>query len=89
MDTMLGVKLVFAFCGSLLIYLLGGWLSETVYHVGDAHGGHGDDHHQAYYIDTGEDDHGEEEAEEVVPLADLMAAADIGSGEKVLSLIHI
>ena len=54
-DTMTLTKVVGGLCGSLLIFLLGKWAAETIYHTG---GGHGDDHHAAYVIDTGEgDDH--------------------------------
>ncbi|MDJ0826477.1 MAG: cytochrome c family protein [Rhodobacter sp.] len=79
-DTMTLTKIVGGFCGMFLVFLLGGWVAETVYHGGE--GGHGDDHHQAYTIDTGEDDgHGEEVAEEVLDFATVFAAADAGKGE--------
>ena len=55
LDTMTLTKGVAALCGSLLIFLLGSWAGEELYHVGyDSHGY--DDHHdQAYKIDTGEE----------------------------------
>jgi len=81
-DTMTMTKAVGGLCGMFLIFLMGNWAAETIYHVGGS--GHGDDHHQAYVIDTGEDDgHGEAEAEEVVDYAAIMAAADASKGEKV------
>ena len=83
LDTMTATKIVGAFCGALLVYLMGVWLSEGLFHSG---GGHGDDHAQAYVIDTGADDgHGEEAKEEGPDFAELLAAADAGKGEKVFS----
>lgn len=80
-DTMTLTKVVGGLCGSLLIFLMGKWAAETIYHTG---GGHGDDHHAAYVIDTGEDDdHGGAEEEEGPSLAELYAAADADKGEKV------
>lgn len=80
-DTMTLTKVVGGLCGALLIFLMGKWAAETMYHTG---GGHGDDHHAAYVIDTGDgDDHGGEAAEEGPSLAEMYAAADIAKGEKV------
>lgn len=80
-DTMTFTKIMGGLCGSLLVFLLGKWAAEEIYHMG---GGHGDGHDAAYVIDTGE---GEEEAgeeeEEVVTLASLYPAADTGAGERV------
>ena len=42
-DTMTLTKITGAFCGALLIYLLGGWAAETIYHMGGGHGGHGEE----------------------------------------------
>jgi cytochrome c len=83
LDTMTATKIVLAFCGSLLVYLLVLWMSEGLFHSG---GGHGDEHAQAYVIDTGEaDGHGDAEVEEGPDFAELVAAADVGKGEKVFS----
>lgn len=80
-DTMTITKVIGAVCGSLLIFLLGSWAAESLYHTG---GGHGDDHQQAYVIDTGADEAEEAAEEEVqVPFAEYLAAADAASGEKV------
>ena len=49
-DTMTATKVVGALCGSLLVFLLGGWAAESLYHVG----GHGEDHEQAYAIEVPE-----------------------------------
>ncbi|WP_068108691.1 c-type cytochrome [Tropicimonas marinistellae] len=79
-DTMTLTKTVGALCGSLLVYLLGVWAAEILFHVG---GGHGDDHAQAYVIDTGDGGgHGAEEAEEV-DFEALLANADVSKGEKL------
>lgn len=78
-DTMTLTKTLGAVCGALLIFLMGGWAAESIYHVG---GGHGDDHAQGYLIEV---DDGSEPAEEVVEVAfaDVFAEADAGAGERV------
>lgn len=75
-DTMTLTKLMGGFCGAFLVFLLGGFGAEFIYHEAEHKG---DDHHQAYTIDTGGD---EGEAEEVVEVAfaDVFAAADPGEG---------
>ncbi|MGH1425138.1 MAG: c-type cytochrome [Pseudooceanicola sp.] len=78
-DTMTMTKVVGGFCGALLIFLLGNWVAETLYSVG---GGHGDDHAQAYVIETGEEDSQASE-DEGPDFAELLAAADAGAGAKV------
>lgn len=75
MDTMTITKVAAALCGSLLVLLLGKWLSETLYHV-DGHG------EQAYVIEIEGSDSAAEETEEV-SFSDMLAAADIGKGAKV------
>lgn len=80
-DTMTLTKIVGGFCGALLIFLLGKWAAELVYHAS----GHGDDHAQAYVIDTGADDQGEAEAEEGPSFAELFVNADVGKGERVFN----
>jgi len=77
-DTMTMTKILGGFCGAFLVFLLGGFFSDFIYHKG----GHGDDHHQAYTIDTGDDGQGEEEVVEV-PFAEIYAAADAAAGEKL------
>ncbi|MEO1194835.1 MAG: c-type cytochrome [Pseudomonadota bacterium] len=81
LDTMTATKIVGGFCGTLLVFLLGGWVAEGIYHRGDQ--GHGDHHEQAYTIDTGEEE--PDEGEEVIEIAfaDVFAAADAGEGEKL------
>jgi cytochrome c len=78
-DTMTLTKILGALCGSLLVFLLGSWAAEELFHTG---GGHGDDEHLAGYVIEIEDA-GEVEEVEEVDFAELIAAADIGKGEKV------
>ena len=78
LDTMTATKIVGAFCGSLLILLLGGWVGEILFSTG---GGHGDHAQQAYVIET--DDGGEAAAEEeTVDFVALVAEGDVAKGEK-------
>lgn len=82
-DTMRLTKIVGSLCGALLIFLMGNWAAESLYSVG---GGHGDDHHQAYVIDTGEDEEGGEAAAEAGPsFAELYASADLDNGARVFN----
>lgn len=78
LDTMTFTKLLGGFCGAFLIFLLGGFFAEFIYHEPKHHG---DDHHQAYTIDTGEDEAAEEVVE--VAFADVYATADIAEGPKL------
>ena len=78
-DTMTGVKIVGGFCGALLVFLLGGWVAESIYHVG----GHGEGE-QAYLIPVDDGDASEEATEgEEPPFEEVFAAADAGAGERV------
>lgn len=84
-DTMTMTKLTAALCGSLLIYLLGAWAAEEIYHAGAAKKDYATGkYEQAYAIDTGV-----EEVEEVMDegpdFATLLASADIGKGEKAFA----
>lgn len=81
-DTMTLTKTVGAVCGSLLILLLAGWVGASLYSTGGGHG-HGDEHAQAYVIDTGDGAaQGAEEVEEV-DFATLLAEADTSKGAKL------
>ena len=75
LDTMTFTKVLGAVCGSLLVFLLGGWAAEVLYHP------HGKAE-QAYVIDTGAED-AAEESEEVASFDDLFAAADPAAGERL------
>jgi cytochrome c len=74
-DTMTLTKTLASLCGALLIFLLFGWAAEVIYHP------HGSAGQQAYVIDTGEDPADDVPAEEEVPFAELLAAADPGAGQ--------
>lgn len=79
-DTMTGVKIVGGFCGALLVFLLGGWVAESIFHVGT--GGHGGEVHQAYTIPVDDAGGAEEEVAEV-PFEEVFAAADAAAGERL------
>ena len=83
-DTMTMTKVLGAVCGSLLVFLLGNWAAEALYHTGPEEGG--EEVAQAYSIDTGAAE-GETEAgaEAGPPFEEVLAAADVGAGEKVFS----
>ena len=81
-DTMTVTKAGGALCGSLLVFMLGGWAASALYSTGG--GGHGGEVHQAYVIDTGAGE-AEVAAEEGPDFATLYAAADAGAGEKVFA----
>ncbi len=80
-DTMTLTKALGGFCGAFLIFLLGKWAAEELYHTG----GHGyGDHAQAYVIEIEEAEAPDDGAEEL-DLATLLASADASKGEKVFS----
>lgn len=80
-DTMTLTKAGGALCGSLLVFLLGGWAAEALYSTGG--GGHGGESVQGYVIDTGATEAGP--VEEGPSFAELYAAADAGAGERAFS----
>ena len=75
-DTMTMTKVVGGLCGTFLIYLLGGWAAETIYHGG---GGHGDGA-QAYVIEVATET-AEAEVVEEVDFGVVMASASAADGE--------
>ncbi len=74
MDTMTFTKAAAGFLGAFLIFLLGKWAAEGLYHM-DSHG------EAAYVIETGAEESAE--AVEEVSFDELMASADVGKGAKV------
>ena len=80
-DTMTTTKIIGGFCGTFLVFLLGGWAAETIYHGGA--GGHGEDHAQGYMIEVAEAGAASAEAEPEVDFATVMASADAAAGEAV------
>ncbi|MFC2968473.1 c-type cytochrome [Acidimangrovimonas pyrenivorans] len=80
-DTMTFTKILGAFCGALLIFLLGNWAAEGLY--GGGEGGHGEEK-QAYTIDTGATDTAA--AKDQGPdFATVYASADPKKGERIFS----
>jgi cytochrome c len=73
-DTMTMTKVIGALCGTFLVYLLGAWLAEEVYHSGGHHG------EQAYVIEV-ESDEGDVEVAEAVDFSVVMASASAADGE--------
>ena len=96
MDQLEAAKYVGAFCGALLIYLLTVTAADALFTVGDGgHGAHGEAHHDdghggdkvaampasIYALEEATT----ETATEEVSITDLLAAADLGKGEKVFA----
>ncbi|WP_298841841.1 cytochrome c family protein [uncultured Roseobacter sp.] len=74
LDTMTFTKAAGGICGALLVFLLGKWAAEELYHV-DAHG------EAAYVIEV---ESGEDVAEvEEVDFATVLASASVEDGAKV------
>ena len=77
-DTMVITKAVAAFCGALLVFLLGNWASTAIYVPGSA------DAPQAFVIDTGEDDVADEAVAELT-FEEAFAIADASAGSRLWS----
>ena len=84
-DTMTFTKIVGAFCGAFLVFLLAKWASETVYAMGSGHGTDDGEVQVAYLIDTGDSGNTAEEVDEGPSFEVLLAAADVGKGQKVFA----
>lgn len=83
-DTMTITKALGAACGSLLIFLMGNWAAESLYHVGgEEHAG--EEVHQAYSVEIASNEAAPAAAAEAVDFPALVAAADVGAGEKVFA----
>lgn len=81
-DTMTITKVGGAFCGALLVFLLGNWGAELVYAT--EAGGHGEEEaQQAYLIEVDDADEGGAAEEEGPDFATLLASADVNAGAKV------
>ncbi|SFI94350.1 c-type cytochrome [Jannaschia pohangensis] len=83
MDTMTITKAGGAVCGALLVFLLGGWAGEGLYHVGSA--SHGEDHAQGYAIEVPEAGGAVEvvDAEPEVPFEEVYVNASAEEGESL------
>ncbi len=73
-DTMTLTKATAGLCGAFLVFLLGKWVAEELYHV-EAHG------EASYVIEVA--DAGGETGEPEVDFATILASADIERGAKV------
>ncbi len=80
MDTMKSTKIVAGLCGSLLVFMLGGWAASAIYGGGGGHHGEEGEHAQGYVIEVEESGAAEESGPS---FEELMAAADPAKGEKV------
>lgn len=78
-DTMTMTKILGGVCGSLLIFLLGSWVAEEMYHVGG--GGHGEEHSQGYKIEVAEGGAADVEVVEEIDFSEVLAAASAEDGE--------
>lgn len=78
-DTMTMTKTLGAVCGALLVFLLGGWAAETIYH--GAEGGHGEEHVQGYLIEVAGTEEEAVAVEEGPSFEEAFAVADAGAGE--------
>ena len=83
-DTMTVTKVIGAGCGALLVFLLGGWAAETIYHMGPAEGST-EAETQAYTIEVAEADTGAAAADAGPAFEEVFASADPAAGEKVFS----
>ena len=81
-DTMTMTKIVGAFCGAFLVFLLGNWAGELIYHADKGHG-YGDDHASGFVIEVAEAEGASDEPVEEIDFAALMAEADPAEGEGV------
>jgi len=81
-DTMTLTKIVGAFCGAFLVFMLGSWAAETLYHTG---GGHGEGEVAGYTIETGAEEAPAEAADAGPAFAEVFAVADLTAGEKLFS----
>lgn len=87
-DTMTATKVVGALCGSLLVFLLGGWAADKIYGTGpyaEESPAEGEEVEQAYVIDTGEAVAEAAPAEEGPAFDVVFASADAAAGERVFN----
>ncbi|MEI4196961.1 c-type cytochrome [Roseovarius sp. E0-M6] len=80
-DTMTFTKILGGFCGAFLIFLMGKWAAETIYHTGGGHGG--EEHAAGYAIEVEAGDDAGAEAEEGPSFDELLASADVEKGARV------
>ena len=83
-DTMTATKVVGAVCGSLLVFLLGGWVADTIYHMGPPEGST-EEGPQAYTVEVAAADAGTGDAAAGPSFDEVFASADPAAGAKVFS----
>ncbi|WP_037293368.1 c-type cytochrome [Roseobacter sp. CCS2] len=76
-DTMTMTKVIGGLCSTFLVFLLGAWLSEEIYHAG----GHGKHHEQAYVIEVADAESEVAEVVEEEPFSVVFASASAEDGE--------
>ncbi|WP_342068748.1 c-type cytochrome [Yoonia algicola] len=74
-DTMTTTKIIGGLCSTLLVFLLGAWLAEEIYHSGGHYG------EQAYVIEVEGAEGDEVEEVEEVPFSVVFASASAEDGE--------
>ena len=80
-DTMTFTKILGGFSGAFLIFLLGKWAAETIYHTG---GGYGNEEYASgYAIEVGDDAEAGDAGEEGPSFDELLASAEPEKGERV------
>lgn len=83
MDTMTITKAGGAFCGALLVFLLGIWAAESLYHVGGH--GYGDEVAMGYRIEVEDESAATEVADAApeVPFEEVYVSASAEAGERL------
>ncbi len=76
-DTMTMTKITGGFCGALLVFLLGAWLAEEIYHSGGI--GYGQEQAYSIEVEGAEEEVADDEPE--IPFSEFLAAADPADGE--------
>jgi cytochrome c len=84
MDTMTITKAGGSICAALLVFLLGAWAAEGLYHVGDDHYA-GEERVMGYRIEvaSAEDAAADAEPVEEVPFDEVYASASADAGERL------
>jgi cytochrome c len=79
-DTMTMTKVVGAFCGALLVFMLTAWAGSVIY---GSYAGLHDERPQAFVIEVPEAGGAAEEAAPEIPIEERLAAGDPARGERV------
>ncbi|MGR3495728.1 c-type cytochrome [Citreimonas sp.] len=79
-DTMTFTKTLGALCGALLVFLLGKWAAESLYHVGGHHG----EEVASYVIEVADAEEATDDAP-TMTVEEHLAAGDASAGERLWS----